>query len=77
MPYVLTNSETKLQAVQEEHTGLATGFKIPLLVKNLIVRQALLVIFSNQFSIEKNACAVVQVFALTPWITDDNRQLRR
>ena len=69
MPNILANGEPNGQAIDIDNTGFSSGCKVALLVKHLIVRQALFIILGEQFSARDDAGTVEQCTILSSGVT--------
>ena len=58
MPDILANSESYRQAFNRDHAGVCTRLKIALLIKDLIIGQALLIVLRYDCPVVEHSCAI-------------------
>src|SRR3989339_471430 len=59
-PDVLADVDAGFYSLDAEEKGFFTGCKIPLLIKNVVVRQVDFVLDSNKLAIMDNSCGVME-----------------
>ena len=71
VPNILTDCDAHLPITQGDHTRAIAGREIALLIKYLIVRQALLVIFGDQLAVLDDPRCVEKCSIASTWVPDN------